>query len=281
MSIINAAVDSAISIAEKRATKLGATYYSGRSRVVLERGWLALKSSTWFIVASGFVEPVFYLLAFGFGLGKLIGGVTDGSGHEVSYAAYIAPALLATSAMNGAIYDSTWNVFFKMHFAKLYQSMLSTSMGTMDVALGEISWALLRGLAYAIGFMAVVAPLGLIPSWWGVLAVPASVLIAFGFASFGMAITSYMKNFQQMNWINFFLLPMFMFSGTFYPLSVYPQWIQTIIEALPLWQAIQLVRGLTLGNISWELLGHALYFVVMILAGLFFTTKRLTALFMR
>ncbi len=279
--MINAAVDSAIAIAERRSGKMGSGIYSGRPQVVLERAFRALKSSTWMVVLSGFVEPVFYLLAFGYGLGKFIGGVTDGSGHPVSYAAYITPALLATSAMNGAIYDSTWNVFFKMHFGKLYQGMLATSLGSLDVAIGEISYALMRGLVYAIGFMCVVTPMGLIPSWYGILAIPAAVLIAFGFASVGMGVTSYFTNWQQMQVINFVMLPMFLFSGTFYPLSIYPQFVQVIIEALPLWQAIALVRGLTLGVLDLAMLGHVAYFVAMIIGGLYFTTRRLTALFMR
>ncbi|MEY4078800.1 MAG: hypothetical protein RIS80_569 [Actinomycetota bacterium] len=281
MSLINTTVDSAIAIAERRRGKLGEALYSGRPNSVLMRNVYALKSSTWLIVLSGFVEPVFYLLAFGVGLGQIIGNVTDGSGNPISYAVYIAPALLATSAMNGAIYDSTWNVFFKMHFGKIYQAMLSTSLGPLDVALGEIGWALLRGFVYACGFTLVVGGMGLIPSIWGLLAIPAAVLIAFGFASVGMGITSYLKNFHQMDWINFFMLPMFLFSGTFYPLSIYPDWIRAIIEALPLYQAIALVRGCTLGNIDISLLWHALYFVVMIVLGLLFTTKRLRALFLR
>jgi lipooligosaccharide transport system permease protein len=281
MSLINAAVDSAIAIAEKRKGRLGAGVYAGRPNVVLERGFYALKSSTWMVVASGFVEPVFYLLAFGYGIGQFISGTTDGNGNPITYAQFIAPALLATSAMNGAIYDSTWNVFFKMHFGKVYNGMLSTSMGTLDVALGEISWALLRGLAYAIGFMAVVASMGLIPSIWGLLAIPAAVLVAFGFASVGMGVTSYLKNHQQMQWIQFVMLPMFLFSGTFYPLTIYPVVVQWLIQAMPLWQAIALIRGLTLGILDWAMLGHALYFVAMIIGGLYFTTRRLTALFLR
>jgi len=281
MSLINTAVDSAIAIAEKRKGKMGAGVYSGRPGVVLERGYYALKSSTWMVVASGFVEPVFYLLAFGYGIGQFIDGSTDGAGNPITYAQFIAPALLATSAMNGAIYDSTWNVFFKMHFGKVYNGMLSTSMGTLDVALGEIGWALLRGLAYAIGFMAVVSGMGLIPSVWGLLAIPAAVLVAFGFASVGMGVTSYLKNHQQMQWIQFVMLPMFLFSGTFYPLSIYPEVVQWFIQALPLWQAIELIRGLTLGVLNWAMLGHALYFVAMIIGGLYFTTRRLTALFLR
>jgi len=223
---------------------------------------------------------VLYLFAFGYGLGKLIGNIESG-GLSIPYAAYIAPALLATSAMNGAIYDSTMNIFFKLNHDRIYHGMLATSLGPLDVALGEIGLALLRGFLYGVGFMAVVAPLGLIPSLWGILAIPAAVLIAFGFASVGMALTTYMKSFQQLEIINIFLLPMFLFSGSFYPLSVFPEWLQFIIKALPLSQAIHLVRGLTLGQINTALLGHAFYFVVMIVIGLFFTTKRLNALFMK
>jgi len=274
-------LSAAVTIAERRSGKFGERYYAGRSQAVLERSFIAFKSSTWFVVLSGFVEPVLYLFSFGYGVGKFIGNIDSGSGRMVSYAAFIAPALLATSAMNGAVYDSTWNVFFKMNESRLYHGMLATSLGPLDVALGEIAWALMRGLIYAIGFMAVVAPLGLIPSWWGILAIPAAVLIAFGFASLGMAITSYFTRFQQMGAINVALLPMFLFSGSFYPLTVFPGWIQAIIKALPLSQAIQLIRALTLGVIQVGLLVHILYFIVMIACGLFVTTRRLDALFMR
>jgi lipooligosaccharide transport system permease protein len=273
-------LSAAVAIAESRMGKPGEKYYSGRSRVIMERAYIAFRSSTWMIVVSGFVEPVLFLLSFGYGLKDLVGDITV-AGQPIGYVAFIAPALLATSAMNGAIYDSTMNVYFKLNHDRIYHGMLSTSLGPMDVALGEIGWALLRGLSYAVGFMAIVTPLGLIPSAWGILAIPAAVLIAFGFASFGMAVTSYMKSFQQLELVNIVLLPMFLFSGSFYPLDVFPEWLQTIIRLFPLAHAIDLVRGLTLGNISWALAGHAMYFVVMIVVGLFFTTKRLNALFMR
>jgi lipooligosaccharide transport system permease protein len=273
-------LSTAVAIAEARMGKPGEKYYSGRSHAIMERAYIAFKSSTWMIVISGFVEPVLFLLSFGYGLKDLVGDITV-AGQPVGYVAFIAPALLATSAMNGAIYDSTMNVYFKLKHDRLYHGMLATSLGPMDVALGEISWALLRGLSYSIGFMAIVAPLGLIPSMWGILAIPAAVLIAFGFASFGMAVTSYMKSYQQLEVVNVVLLPMFLFSGSFYPLDVFPEWLQTLIRLFPLAHAIDLVRGLTLGNISWALVGHAMYFVVMIVVGLFFTTRRLNALFMR
>lgn len=271
----------AVAIAERRSGKFGDRYYAGRSHAVLQRSFIAFKSSTWIIIVSGFIEPVLYLFSFGYGVGKYVGSLDAGGGRMVTYAAFIAPGLLATSAMNGAVFDSTWNVFEKMHETRLYHGMLATSLGPLDVALGEIAWALLRGLTYAVGFMIVIAPLGLIPSWWGILAIPAAVLIAFGIASVGMAITSYFSSYQQMNLIQIAMMPMFLFSGSFFPISVFSPWIQKIIEAFPLWQAIQLIRGLTLGVINVGMLVHVVYFLVMIVCGLYFTTKRLDALFMR
>ena len=254
--------------------------YAGNARAVILRGWRATRSTNWLVIVSGFFEPIFYLLAMGIGLGTLVGTVTTTGGQQVPYAAFIAPALLATAAMNGAIYDSTWNVFFKMQFAKLYEGMLSTSLGPLDVALGEIMLALLRGALYAVGFQLVMQVLGLNLSWWALLAVPAVLLIAFGFASFGMGITSYMKTFQQMDWIQFVMLPMFLLSATFYPITVYPEPVQWVVEALPLWHGVELVRGLTTGVLGPAMLVHLLYYLVMIAVGLVFTTRRLRALFL-
>ncbi len=254
--------------------------YSGNARGVLGRGLLATRSTNWWIVLTGVFEPIFYLLSLGLGLGGLIGTVTDSAGNDIPYAAFIAPALLAVSAMNGAIYDSTWNVFFKMHFGKLYQGMLATRLGPLDVALGEISLALLRGAAYGIAFLLVMQALGLNLAWTAFLALPAILLIAFGFASLGMGITSYLKTFQQMDVIGLVLLPMFLLSATFFPITVYPEAAQWFIKALPLWHGVELVRGLTTGALSVAMLGHLAYFVGMIAVGLIFTTRRLRALFL-
>ncbi|MBU4464951.1 MAG: ABC transporter permease [Actinobacteria bacterium] len=254
--------------------------WAGNPGAVVQRGLIAARSSSALVVLSGFFEPVFYLLSMGLGLGKLIGTVQTTTGLEVSYAAFIAPALLAVSAMNGAIYDSTWNVFFKLNYGKLYEGMLSTSLGPLDVALGEILYALLRGLLYATGFLIIMQFAGLNLAWTALLAIPAVLLIAFGFASIGMAVTSYMKAFQQMDLLNFVLLPMFLFSATFFPITVYPDWVQAIVRALPLWHGVELIRGLTTGALSWDMLWHVLYYVVMIAVGLVFTTKRLRALFL-
>ncbi|OFI37718.1 ABC transporter [Arthrobacter sp. SW1] len=263
-----------------RQRKFGALY-SRNVRSVVARGLMAAKSSTWLILVSGFFEPVLYLIAMGVGLGTIVGDVEGPGGQMISYAAYIAPALLAVSAMNGAVYDSTWNVFFKMNFAKLYQGMLYTSLGPLDVAMGETVLALLRGFLYATGFTAVMGVMGLLTTPSAVLMIPASLLIAFGFASLGMGITSFMKTFQQMDWINFFMLPMFLFSATFYPLSVYPESIQWLIQAMPLWHGVELLRQISVGVFSPATAIHIGYYLVMIVIGVTLTTGRLRALFLK
>ena len=274
-------ISAAVALADARIGKIGDQIYAGRPSSVLERSWISFKSSAWFAIVSGFLEPVLYLFSFGYGVGKLVGNVTLANGSVVTYAMFIAPGLLATSAMNGAIFDTTWNVYFKMHESKTYNAMLSTSLGPLDVALGEIAWAVLRGVIYSIGFMLVVTPLGLIPSWWGILAIPAAALIAFAFASIGMALTSYFKSYQQLGLIEVFLLPIFLFSGSLFPTEILPNWANLIVKISPLWHAIELIRNLCVGEIHLGLLVHVLFFLVLITFGLFILTRRLNNLFMK
>jgi lipooligosaccharide transport system permease protein len=254
--------------------------YARRGHVILERSF-RVYSKAWLLILSGFFEPLFYLFALGTGLKSLVGTVVGPGGHEISYMAFIAPALLAASAMNGAIYDSTMNVFFKMKYAKLYDAMLATSLGPLDVAIGEISWALIRGGLYSAGFLAVMLIMGLTASGWAVLLLPASLLIAFGFAAVGMAVTSFLKSIQDLDLIQLAVLPMFLFSGTFYSLDVYPRWLQIVVECLPLNNGIELLRGINAGVFDWAMLGHAMYFVAMAVVGLTVTARRLDKLLLR
>jgi len=270
-----------VSETEPRRSGSVRALWSGNPWAVVQRGLIAARSSSWVVVLSGFFEPVFYLASLGIGLGSLIEDVETSSGLVVSYAAFIAPALLAVSAMNGAIYDSTWNVFFKLNYGKLYEGQLSTSLGPLDVALGEILYALLRGLVYATGFMIIMQIAGLNLAPTAILALPAVVLIAFGFASLGMAVTSYMKTFQHMDWINMVLLPMFLFSATFYPIETYPPALQLIVRITPLYQGVDLIRSLTLGAISPVLLLHVAYLAVMGIVGMAIVSRRLDQLLLR
>ena len=254
--------------------------YAGRASVLLERSARVYRRS-WLIIISGFFEPLFYLLSFGAGLGALVGGVSGPHGQPLTYAQFIAPALLAASAMNGALADSMMNVFFKLKYAKLYDGMLATSLGPMDVALGEIGWALTRGGMYSVAFVVVMLAMGLILSPWALLLVPAALLIAFGFAALGMAVTTYVRNWQDIEVVNLMILPMFLSSGTFYGLTAYPGWLQFVVKCLPLHHGVAMVRALSYGDISAGLLLHVCYFLVLAVAGLWVTTRRLGILLMK
>ena len=256
---------------------LPAGSYAGRSHALLLRSATASRR-TWLAFVSGLFEPIFYLLALGQGLGSLVGQVEGPGGAPIGYAAFIAPGLLAASAMNGAVLDSTYNVFFKLKYARLYDAMLATPLGPFDIALGEIGWALIRGGIYALGFLAVLAGFGLLVSPWALLALPAALVVAFAFAAVGMAATSFMRSWQDFDLVTLAIMPMFLFSTTFYPLTVYPRWLQLVVECLPLYHAVELMRGLTTGIVGVGLLGHLAYFVVMIVLGVGVAARRLGAL---
>jgi lipooligosaccharide transport system permease protein len=230
---------------------------------------------TFMVIFSGFFEPLFYLLGIGFGLGALIGTVQGPNGTPISYQLFIAPALMATSAMNGAIYDSTINVFFKLKFQRTYDGVLATPMGVLDVAVGEIGWALIRGTLYAIGFIIVMFALGLVASPLAILAVPAAMLIGFAFAAVGMAATTFMRKIQDFDLLNLVQVPLFLFSATFFPLSVYPPALQTIVQLTPLYHGIALIRELTLGAVGPDLFVHVAYLLVMGAIGLAICQRRL------
>jgi lipooligosaccharide transport system permease protein len=248
----------------------------GRGSLFLVERHALVYRHTWLVFVSGVVEPLFYLLSIGVGLGRLVGSV-----QGISYAAFVAPALLASASMNGALFDSTFNVFFRLKYEKLYDAALATPMRAGDVALGEITWALLRGALYAVAFMAVMAAMGLVHSWWALADLPAAVLTGFAFAAAGMACTTYMRTWQDFEFITLSTLPMFLFSTTFYPLSVYPEPLQLVVRCTPLYQSVAMLRDLTLGQIKPELIGHTAYLAIMGVIGLLVAGRRIGKLLLR
>ena len=217
-----------------------------RVRHLLEHNVIVYRS-VWWVILAGFFEPVFYLFSIGVGLGKLVGDVPGPTGELVSYAAFVAPAMLAASAMNGAVYESTFNIFFKIRYGNTYKAILATPIGPGDIATGEIVWSLFRGALYAGGFIIVMAFMGLLESPWAVLALPATLLIGFAFGAVGMATTTFMRSWQDFDLVNMVTLPLFLFSATFYPLDVYPEFFQRFTQLSPLYHGTELVRSLTLG----------------------------------
>jgi len=238
-----------------------------RNVLVYRRGWL--------ILVSGLFEPILYLLGIGFGLGSLVGRVQVPGGHDVTYAVFVAPALMATAAMNGAIYDSTFNLFFKLKYQKVFDAVLSTPLGPGDIALGEVTWALMRGSIYSVCFLLAMHVLHLIASPLAILAIPAAMLIGFAFAAVGCAITTFLTGWQDFDLVMLGLTPLFLFSATFFPVTRYPPALQVVVQFSPLYRGVDLVRALTTGNLSPVQLVDVAFLLALGVAGIAVTSRRL------
>lgn len=249
----------------------------GLARVVVLRNVTGFRRS-WLVFISGFFEPVFYLFSIGVGLGALVQTVTTEGGSVVDYADFVAPAMLATAAMNGAIADVTFNVFFKLRYARLYDTMLATPATPRDVAVGEVVWALMRGGIYSAGFILVALAMGFVHSWWAVLALPAALLIGAAFAGVGMLATTFMTSWQQFDLVFIVIQPLFLFSATFFPLSRYPEGLQWVVQATPLYHGVVLERGLMLGEVGPHLLASTAYLLALALLGMRGASRRVGTL---
>lgn len=246
----------------------------------LVRRNLVVGRRQWLLVVSGLFEPVFYLLGLGIGLGALVGDV-DYGGRPIGYREFVAPAMLAAAAMNGAVYESTINVFAKLKWGRTYEGILATPLGIRDVALGELAYALMRGALYAGGFVVVMTALGLVESWWTLAAVPAALLIGAAFASVGLIAVTCMRSWADFAFVELVTLPLFLFSATFVPLAEYPDGARWIVHATPLYHGVELLRSLSLGTVGPAALGHVAYLAAMTLAGLAVADRRLERLLLR
>lgn len=232
----------------------------------------------WAILFAGFADPVLFLGSIGIGVGRLVHTLPGPAGRPVDYAVYVAPGLLATAAMNGAVIDTTFGFFVNYKYGHVYDGMLATPMRVVDVALGEVTWSLLRGAAYSVVFLAVMAVLGYVTSLWALLAAPVAVLIGMAFAAGGLAATTWMRSFVDFDYVNLALVPLFLFSGVFFPLSRYPGWLQEVVRFTPLYQGVELERRLVLGALDPTMVVHALYLAVMAVIGIVIASRRLQRL---
>ncbi|HEX7171031.1 MAG TPA: ABC transporter permease [Candidatus Limnocylindria bacterium] len=225
-----------------------------RSRRLVERNVLVYRHQ-WIIIVSGVFEPLFYLVGIGLGLGGIIETVQLGDGRTIPYAAFVGPALMATAAMNGAVFETIFNVFFKLNYNRTYEGVLATPMGISEIALGELGWSLMRSTLNAIVMFIAMLAMGLILSPLGVLMIPAALLVAAAFAAAGLAGTSYLRTVNDFDIpLGLIVMPMFLFSGTFFPIeNVLPGWLVTVITVTPLYHGIELIRALSTGILD---LGH-------------------------
>ncbi|GIH71914.1 ABC transporter permease [Sphaerimonospora thailandensis] len=249
----------------------------GRVGAVINRNVGALRSgpSYWVVLLSGFFEPVLYLLSIGVGVGALVGDITVG-GRSMSYAAFVAPAMLAVSAMTGVLAETTFNFFHKFKYAKTFEAVLATPVRPIELAVGELVWAVVRGAVYTAAFLVVMVAMGLTTPGGALAAFPASVLVGLAFGAVGMAISTLMRGWQDFDLMSVGQFALFLFSGTFSPVQDYPLVMEVLIQVTPLYHAVELVRGLCLGVVGLGSLGHAAYLAAMVVGGLWLASRRLT-----
>ena len=243
-----------------------------RTLSLVERNFLIYRRSLTPLLSS-IVEPVLYLLTIGFGVGTLIGTVP---GVDVRYPVFVAPAILATTAMNTTFNQTSFGVFVRIKTEQAYDAIVPTPVSVTDIALGEVVSAVLNGVLSSTCFVVVMAVLGLIDSPGVLLAIPGSVLIGFAFGAAGLAVTTYLRDFSDFQLVQLVMLPMYLFATTFYPLSTYPEWLQPLIQILPLYQAIELVREPALGTYDWQLLVSAAYLIAFGTIALAIAVRRLS-----
>ncbi len=244
--------------------------------LMVERN-LVIYRHTWFLLVAEVLEPVLYLGSIGIGIGALVGHVPGLGGTSVRYPEFVAPALLATAAMNGAMNETAFLMYTRLTVERIYEPILATPMTVLQVGLGEAAWAVLRGIVVTSAFLLIVSALGLITSAWALLIIPGAALIGFAFAAAGLVVVTYLRGWPDFQYVQLVMLPMFLFATTFYPLGVYPRPLQLVVECLPLYQAIELLREPALGHVGPGLLIPAVYLVTMGLVALGWALNRLQA----
>jgi lipooligosaccharide transport system permease protein len=212
-------------------------------------------------ILPNFFEPLIYLLAMGFGLGAYLRQDVGG----MPYLAFITPGLIVASAMNGASFETTYNIFVKMHFGRTYHAITSTPVNIEDAMLGEVMWAMTRGMIYGIGFAVVVGLFGLLPGWSGLLMIPILLLTSLLFAAVGLAFTSVIRKIDLYSfYYTLFLTPMFLFSGIFFPLDSMPAWVKGVAWLFPLSHCVRLANGAVHGGLpAWMAAGEAAWILAL------------------
>lgn len=246
-----------------------------RAGAVTRRNVAALRSAYWLVVISGFFEPLLYLLSIGVGVGALVDDVRLADGRTIDYAAFVAPSMLAASAMTGALSETTFNFFGKMKYMKLYDAVLATPVRPMEIAFGELLWAMARGSLYSAAFLVIMVLLQLTTPGWALAAFPATLLVGFSFGGVGMALSTFMRSWQDFDLLGVVQFALFLFSGTFAPVESYSTPVRLLVEATPLYHAVELTRGLTTGSVHAGLLGHVAYLAVMAAVGLAVAGRRM------
>jgi lipooligosaccharide transport system permease protein len=208
-----------------------------------------------------FLDPLFYLVAMGFGLGTYLATI-----QGIPYKDFIAPGLIASAAMWAAAFETTYNVYIKMEENRLYDALIATPVEVPDLVTGEIAWAATRSLIYGTSFLVVIAAFGLVDSWWA-LAIPIPLLLGGAcFAVIGVGFTALIPKIDLYSYFfTLFITPMFLFSGIFFPLERLPDALEVVAWFTPLYHLVNLMRELATGPAFWSVVGNTTWLVTVTL----------------
>lgn len=204
-------------------------------------------------IVMSILAPVLFLASMGFGLGRFVDSAGSAASllDGVSYATWLAPGLLAAQAMQLAGFASTYPIMGRNVWDRIYQGMLATPLTVPAIVFGEIGWVAVRLTIVSVPFLLVMVAFGLVASPLAILAIPAAVLTGLAFAVPILAFTATQRNDQGFNAIfRFGITPLFLFSGTFFPIAQLPAFIRPLAWVTPLWHGVDLIRGLTLGRVD-------------------------------
>ncbi len=233
-----------------------------RVLAVLRRHQRVYFKFVWANALPPFLEPIMFLLALGVGMAAYVGRV-DG----LSYAAYLAPGMIGTTAMWSASFETTYGTFFRMEYEKIYDAILGSPVSFGELICGELLWVSTKCSMFSLGVLSVVSAAGLVHSWWALLAVPLGFLAGLLFALLGFIVTS---RVQEVNNFNFFLTgvisPMFYFSGAVFPLDQLPHGIRLAAQFVPFTHLIKLLQAVVWGEFSPALLWHLAAVILFIAA---------------
>jgi lipooligosaccharide transport system permease protein len=208
------------------------------------------------------LEPVLYLLAFGAGLGLLVGEMSY-RGKPVSYVGYIAPALIAINIMYNAFFENTFASYVRLYYQKTYDAIMATPLNLDEIITGEIVWGAVKSVIATMLMVAVISFFRLLVYPHALLIVPLAFLGGLAFGSVAMCFTALVPQIEVFNFpIFLFITPMFLFSGTFFPLETLPRWAQVLAQVLPLTHLVALVRALAMGKLEGQLLLSLFYLVL-------------------
>lgn len=244
---------------------------------VVERNAIVSRR-TWYVYLAGGLESFLFLFSVGVGVGALIESVASPSGELVAYRDFVAPAMLGGAAMNSAVFDSAINFFVRFKYIQTYEAMLATPLTTRDLLRGELAWSMIRVAIYSTIFLLTMLAMGLVDSWWAVLALPAVLLMALAFGSIGMLASTWMRSWLDFDLVFVATVPLFLFSATFFPLGEYPRPLQVVVQVSPLYHGTDLLRRLVLGGVGWAQIASVAYLVGLAVVGLRVAERRVAGL---